>query len=343
MMLKTTDDIQQGGGMKKTVCGIIGGVACLVSLSALPGFAAELLDVKPNVASGSVSVEVTADIPMTYTYYKVPGEARAVVDIADADPEKVEPLIVVNKGAVSSISVDKAMISSMTVSRLVFNLVSETDIHVVAADDRKKLTVSFGKGGEVVAPSKPVVADLNPPTVAAPVVAPPVTAAKVEVAVAPESAARQEKEEDPLGLDEPQPKAAAPKASAPVSSPLPSAQTAVIVPKLAPVVPEASAPISSEPMVVTGVVVGNKTIDVSGKSAISDYKSMTLNDPARLVIDVPGVKGFSASSFTVKKFGIDKIRVATNGSNVRIVLDSSSSRLPAYKIVKTAKGLQIQF
>lgn len=327
--------------MKKTVCGVIGGVACIASLSALPGFAAELLDVKPNVASGSVSVEVTADIPMTYTYYKVPGEARAVVDIADADPEKVEPLIVVNKGAVSSISVDKAMISSMTVSRLVFNLVSETDIHVVAADDRKKLTVSFGKGGEVVADSKPVIAVSPAPIVAAPVVSPPATVAKVEIVAAPEPA-KQEKEDDPLGLDEPQPKAAAPKTSAAVA-PAPSAQAVVIVPKLAPVVPDTSASILSEPLVVTGVVVGNKIIDISGKSAISDYKTMTLNDPARLVIDVPAVKGFPGSSFSVKKFGIEKIRVATNGSNVRIVLDSSSSKLPTYKIVKTAKGLQIQF
>ncbi|MEI7818002.1 MAG: hypothetical protein WCI45_12520, partial [Desulfuromonadales bacterium] len=103
-------------------------------------FAAELLEVKPVVAGSVVSIEISADIAMTYTFYKVPGQARAVVDIAEADPEKVEPLIVVNKGAVSSISVDKAQISGIVVSRIIFNLVAESDISVSASPDRKLLT-----------------------------------------------------------------------------------------------------------------------------------------------------------------------------------------------------------
>jgi len=40
--------------------------------------AAELLDVKPVMTGSNVVIEVTADIPMTYTYYKVPGQARAM-------------------------------------------------------------------------------------------------------------------------------------------------------------------------------------------------------------------------------------------------------------------------
>jgi len=333
---------KEGGFMKKKMSGITGILACLALLSASSGMAAELLDVKPNVAAGSVSVEVTADIPMTYTYYKVPGEARAVVDIADADPEKVEPLIVVNKGAVSSISVDKAMISSMTVSRLVFNLVAETDIHVVAAADRKKLTVSFGKGGEAATPAKPVAA------VAAETIAPSpslaisavTTTPPVVNGVVPAEQGKQDKEEDPFGLDEPQSAAAAPKASAAVPQVATSPTAAVAVPKLAPVVPSSK---NSEPTVVTGVTIGNKSVDIVTKSEIGDYKTMTLDNPPRVVIDIPGVKGFPASSFPVKKFGIEKVRVATNGANVRVVLDSRSTKNPVDKIVKRANGLQIQF
>ena len=116
--------------MKKKFFGLLGvGFFGAVTLTS-PVQAAELLEVTPVTSGSGVVIEVTADIPMTYTYYKVPGQARAVVDIADADPEKVEPLIVVNKGALASISVDKAMIADMTVSRLVFNLVSESDISV---------------------------------------------------------------------------------------------------------------------------------------------------------------------------------------------------------------------
>lgn len=107
--------------------------------------AAELLAVKPVDNNNSVSVEISADIPMTYTFYNIPGQPRAVVDIADADPEKVEPLIVVNKGVVSSISVDKAQIAGMVVSRIVFNLITESKISVTVSPDRKTLTATFGE------------------------------------------------------------------------------------------------------------------------------------------------------------------------------------------------------
>src|SRR6185369_10955049 len=187
------------------------GVFFLVAVSLVrPVLAAELLDVKPIVTGSNVEIEVTADIPMTYTYYKVPGQARAVVDIADADPEKVEPLIVVNKGPLSSISVDKAMIADMTVSRLVFNLVSESDIAVSHDVNRKKLMVSFngGKSGPVV--EQPPVAVPAPPAppVAAPVAAPEVIVPepqKPAAAAAASSNPLSKDEEDPLGLEEPKP------------------------------------------------------------------------------------------------------------------------------------------
>src|SRR5512133_3131843 len=161
--------------MRNMVLGAVGTVCLLaVSLSS-PALAAELIDVKAVVNGSIVEVEVTADIPMTYTYYKVPGQARAVVDIADVDPEKIEPLIVVNSGVLSSVSVDKAMISDMTVSRLVFNLVSESDIIVNQAADRKKITVSFGSANSAVVSPPP--ADTRVSASEVPIVPEPVIAA----------------------------------------------------------------------------------------------------------------------------------------------------------------------
>lgn len=311
-------------------------LAALCVLTAISVDAAELLDVKPNVVGNSVSVEVTADIPMTYTYYKISGEPRAVVDIADADPEKIEPLLVVNKGAVSSISVDKAMIGNISVSRLVFNLVSETEINVIAAQDRKKMTISFGKPTE---PMPAIVASASETALHRPEV-------KVEAPIQ-KIPAKVEKEEDPLGLDEPQVSSTTPVA-------LPSVVEAAAVSvstsnvKLAPVVP--NVPLTStattkvsDSAIITGIVVGNKTVDIQAKSEINKYKSMILDNPPRLVIDIVGTKSVAASSFSVKKFGVEKVRMATNGGLVRVVLDSSSIKLPAYKIVKTDKGLQVHF
>ena len=52
--------------------------------------AAELLGVKPVVSGNAVSIEILADIAMTYTFNKVPGQTQAIVDIAE-----VEEVIVV--------------------------------------------------------------------------------------------------------------------------------------------------------------------------------------------------------------------------------------------------------
>ena len=307
--------------------------------------AAELLDVKPVVAGSVVSVDISADSAMTYTYYKVPGQARAVVDIADADPEKVEPLIVVNKGAVSSISVDKAQISGIVVSRIIFNLVSETDISVTAAPDRKMLTVTFG--GTTAAAGKPETKpELKPepkpvpPPEPAAVIAPPAT-----VAAVPPAGAGQE--EDPLGLDEPAAKTAAPAAKAAAAAsatPLPAAPTIMRIPKLEPVVPVAAAPASSAALTIQGIATGGTYIEISANQPIADYKATRLSKPERLIIDLAGAQiQQKAKTVTINKFGVTKARIGVSPQNIRVVIDSSRTVFPAYTITNTENGLRINF
>jgi len=330
--------------MKKMLFGPAAVFYLLVVSLANPVLAAELLDVKPVVTGSNVVIEVTADIPMTYTYYKVPGQARAVVDIADADPEKVEPLIVVNKGAVSSISVDKAMIGGMTVSRLIFNLVSESEISVNQAPDRKTLNVSFGGGKSVAAqpatdPSAPVAAPAVVPApqealvpAAAAVVAPePKETAAVAVHAIPVS----KEEEDPLGLDEPQP--------ATVSPAIGSAPAVVRSTKLEPVVPVTADLESSSMMVVKGIVIGANFIDIQTSGSVEKFKQHKLTKPERLSIEIPGTSTMSVTSIQVKRFGVSKVRIGTTPGIVRVVLDAGKSSFPRYEIVSVANGLRVNF
>jgi len=317
------------------------GAAFVVSATA-----AELLDVKPV---GS-SIEVSADIPMTYTYYKIPGQARAVVDIADADPEKVEPLIVVNKGAVASISVDKAMLGDMTVSRLVFNLVTETDIAVKQSADKKILMVSFGDGSQAAAEPTPVAvaapAAIATPAEAAPAVKPaPVekaAAAAVPVAEpkAPAEAPKQtaKEDEDPLGLDEQQP------APAPVAKPEPARTAAVSAKpaKLEPVVPAAAA-VPASVVVVKGIVVGASYIDIQTSAPVEKFKQIKLAKPERLAIEVAGTSKVKVQTIQVKRFGISKVRVGSTPGVVRLVLDSTAKTFPAYEATATDTGVRITF
>jgi len=331
--------------MKKGFLGLTGVIFLFAVMLASPVLAAELLDVKPVVTGSGVVIEVTADIPMTYTYYKVPGQARAVVDIADADPEKVEPLIVVNKGAVASISVDKAVIGDMTVSRLVFNLVAESEISVSHAPDRKTLNVSFG--GDKTVAAQPATTPPAPAVVqaaAVPVPSDPVVPAAAAVvapeskepaAVAASSKALSKEEEDPLGLDEPQTAAAEPvKAIAPA-----------VVPsiKLEPVVPASAEQAIPAMAVVKGIVIGASFIDIQATGHVEKFTSKRLSKPERLSIEIPGTSTVSVNSIQVKRFGVSKVRIGTTPGFVRVVLDTAKAVFPKYEIVSLENGLRVNF
>jgi hypothetical protein len=329
--------------MKRKLCGLAGVVSLFAVSIASPLLAAELLDVKPVVYGSSVVIEVTADIPMTYTYYKVPGQARVVVDIADADPEKVEPLIVVNKGAVSSISVDKAMIGDMTVSRLVFNLVSESEVEVSHLPDRKTLNVSFGGGKAAAAPAAPpapapaasiaAVAAPEPKEPGAPAPAVVAPAPKETAAVAPAQLASKE-DDDPLGLDEPQPATAPAKAAAPV---------AVRSTKLVPVVPAPVDQASAAMVTVKGIVIGASYIDIQTNGAVEKFKQLKLSKPERLSIEMPGTSSMNVNSVQVKRFGVGAVRIGTTPGLVRVVLDATKPAFPKYEITPVENGLRITF
>lgn len=303
--------------------------------------AAELLDVKPVISGSSVSIEISADISMTYTYYKVPGQARAVVDIAEADPEKVEPLIVVNKGAVTSISVDKAQISGIVVSRIIFNLVSESDISVSASPDRKLLTVTFSSS-TIAAAGKP---EPKPESKSVPQIEP---VAKVEppaiVAATPPAGASQE--DDLLGLDESATKAAPlAKAAAAVSeAPLPATPTVMRIPKLEPVIPAAVLPARPSALTIQEIATGASYIEIRANQPIADYKTTRLTNPERLVIDITGAKiQQKPKTVSINKFGITKARIGVSPKNIRIVIDSAKAGFPAYAIINTEDGLRINF
>lgn len=315
-------------------------------------FAAELLDVKPVVTGSTVSIDISADIPMTYTYYKVPGQARAVIDIAEADPEKVEPLIVVNKGAVSSISVDKAQISGIVVSRIIFNLISELDIFVAAAPDRKLLSVTFGASTASAGKTEPK-KESSPEPLPEPET-PPKPAAKAEevaVTVNPPAAAQPvalSKEEDPLGLDEPVSKSPSSTAKAPAEAgavKLPTAPTVMRVPKLEPVVPvAAAAPARPMSLMVKEILTGASYIEIRTNQPVADFKTIRLVAPERLVIDIPAEKtNQKPKTVFINKFGITKARIGVSPNNIRVVIDTSKSGFPAHTITSTADRVRITF
>lgn len=320
----------------KSIYSVLCSLILLLSLCSVVR-AAELLDVKPIVSGSSVAIEVTADVSMTYTYYKVPGQARAVVDIADADPEKVEPLIVVNKGAISSISVDKAQIAGIVVSRLVFNLVAEAEIFVKPSPDRKLLIVTFGSSAAAAAP----------PAVSPPKIFPEPAIQKADLpeikkveAAQPVVASPTKDEDDPLGLDDPPAQA---QKSGPLPPMTPSGGTSPSskTVKLEPVVPLTSGPSAT---VIRKIVAGANFIDIQSNGQVADFKVIKLSNPERMAIDVPGAKNsLAGKSVAINKFGISKVRIGVYPDYVRIVFDASKAEFPKYTVTNIKDGLRVSF
>jgi len=271
-------------------------------------FAAELLDVKTVVSEKIVSIEISADIPMAYTYYKVPGQVRAIVDIAEADPEKVAPLIVVNKGAVSNISIDKTDIYGIAGSRIIFNLVSESEISVKASVDRKLLTVTFGgtAGG-----SKPQT-EPEPKTVRL-----------------PEAAAI---------IEQPAVTATAGTAS------VPAATKVRRIPKLEPVVPISAVDSYASPLSIEGVATGKKYIEIRANQNIAAYKTARMSKPERLIIDIAAAKiNQRPKTYSINKLGVTKARIGISPKNIRIVIDSAKARFPEHTLSTAENSLRITF
>jgi len=271
-------------------------------------FAAELLDVKTVVSENIVSIEISADIPMTYTYYKVPGQARAIVDIAEADPEKVAPLIVVNKGAVSNISIDKTQISGIAVSRIIFNLISESEISVKASVDRKLLTVTFGGATVADKPqTEPEPKPIRPPEAAAITEQPELTAAAGTASV-------------------------------------PAATKVRRIPKLEPVVPIALSDAYAQPLSIKGIATGKTYIEIRANQNIAGYKTARMSKPERLIIDIAAAKiSQKPKAYSINKFGVTKARIGISPKNIRIVIDSAKTRFPGHTLSTDENSLRITF
>jgi len=307
----------------------------VAALPAAPVSAAELLDVKPVASAAGVVVEILADTPMTYSCHMVPGQARAVVDIADVDPEKIEPLIVVNKGAVSSVSVDKTQKAGTVVSRLIFNLVSGVEISITASADRKKLAVAFGGG-------KPAGGGTEKPAVLPSEAAPAPQASLPPAPVVAPAAAK--KEADLSGQNERaatvKNNPAAGEADAPAASHATSAPTGSV--KLEPVVPVAFP--HRKAMTITAITVGTAFIDIRANGCLDDFTQFMLNGPNRLVIDVPGTAtSLARKIIPVRRFGVVQARVGQYPDHTRIVFDAGTSPFPTYEVKATDMGLRISF
>ncbi len=71
-------------------------------------------------------------------------------------------------------------------------------------------------------------------------------------------------------------------------------------------------------------------------------KSFALSDPARLVIDLPGVTNAAKTTrLDVNASGVTRVRVAQHDGKVRVVVDGSAAALAKPQLVPSAEGLMV--
>jgi|GEM_PF-1603923 len=101
-------------------------------------------------------------------------------------------------------------------------------------------------------------------------------------------------------------------------------------------------PGSNGPVTITGVDWGANSIEIKSSGNIGEFKSFTLQQPGRLVIDIPGAHSTLRSiDIPANLSGDLKARIGLFEGRLRIVFDTGAKPFLDYEVAKTGKGLRI--
>lgn len=125
---------------------------------------------------------------------------------------------------------------------------------------------------------------------------------------------------------------------APLPAPVPEAPLTLTAEK-----PEvAAAEVPAGTIILTGITIDKNSLEIVTTRHIGAYKTFTLSQPSRLVIDVAGAaNGLGVKRMPVHRLGITAVRIGKHPDFLRIVLDAAQGKLLPYRIEETGKGLKI--
>jgi AMIN domain-containing protein len=317
-------------------------------------------------AGNDIRIEITADKPLTYTYYKMPELLKAVIDLAIVDPGQINPVMTINSTLISKITVEKKSFYDFSLTRVVINLEKETGFAVKHDPaDKGKILVTFGKelyprsgdasgktGVDVAKPADIVSPDIGnasqlPLSATAPAAAVAAATAGAHPAL-PSSAATVPVTTDgkpESGKKEPapahDPSGEAPRKLAEQAAAAQPGKAVRIVSGavLAPVVPA-----TGGARIISALRVNSDSLEIIANYNVDDFKAFILTKPERLVIDLPLAKNsITARNIPLRRLGVAQARIGTYPDKVRLVFDTEGRPVPYYKIEKTGKGLKVFF
>jgi type IV pilus assembly protein PilQ len=274
-----------------------------------------------TVADDTSRVEIISDNPIIYTYYMLESPPRVIVDIAQTAPGNQAMPIMVNRGGVKQINASKHEFGSGVLSRIDISLDSKAEISAALdKQDKKKLILSI------------------PPQVKAEAAAP--EPAKAAPAPAVET----------VQIVEPKPVTAENQEQVKTESkePVASSQVTAEPAKNAPSEPVLLAGTSSNLLkagerALTAIKKSDNGLILELSAEPDSFKTFKLNQPDRLVIDIPKTRSaISSKVVDVNAFNLGKARVGTSPDKLRVVFDATGV-IPQYVVTKNSSGLLIAF
>jgi type IV pilus assembly protein PilQ len=273
-----------------------------------------------KVSSDASQIEILADKPLSYTYYKTIEPPKVVIDIAQTDPGSVTRTIEVNAGNIKRIEVAKHEFTGGFLSRIEVIPTKEVGDFFVTTDsvDKGKLLITFAKS---------------------PIEEKRVTESKAEnkpAAVSENGDKPKETQEDKKDT-QPTPGAVSDNKNE-------EKNPAGDINKEAKPVVELKPASALQEKVLSAVTASDASIEIAVNGGVDTFNAFKLTKPDRIVLDMRGVKnGINVKSIAINKFGVGQARLGNYPGKVRIVLDAVKDSLPAYQVIKSANGLKVVF
>ncbi|MFA7404336.1 MAG: AMIN domain-containing protein [Pelobacteraceae bacterium] len=101
---------------------------------------------------------------------------------------------------------------------------------------------------------------------------------------------------------------------------------------------------NSAGLAITEITAGESGIEIRANGAMGKYKTMRLDKPERIAIDIPDAdSSLAGKKVAINRFGISKARVGRNKGFLRVVLDTTLTAFPKYEVKPSDSGLRIVF
>lgn len=95
---------------------------------------------------------------------------------------------------------------------------------------------------------------------------------------------------------------------------------------------------------INGIIPKSDYIEIQSERTIDHYKVTRINDPWRLIVDIPGANlGFQEKTVVINRHGIATARIGEHKGFIRIVLDATITPMPTETVTPAENGLRIGF